>query len=426
MMNEKKVAIIGAGCSGITAIKCLKEAGIANITCFEQNDRVGGNWIYTADPSHSSVCETTHIISSKTLSEYSDYPMPDHYPDYPSHVQVLQYFEDYANHFQLKEFIRFNTKVEKAEQNEKGSWKISTNEGVEIFDYLLISNGHHSVPRFPELPGNFTGRLIHSHSFKNNTPFKDERVLVIGGGNSACDCAVECSRAAEKSFISMRRPHYIIPKFFLGKPSDTFNKSMSWIPEIIAKKLRKLSLKIQVGNYESYGLQNPTFAVTEDHPTLNSELLYKLRHGNIFPKPGITSIEGNLVSFSDGSSEEIDTIIAATGYKIATPFFDDNILNFSEADEVPLFLRMFPEQYRTLIFIGLVQPQGALWPLSEVQSQLAASYIMGDYQLPKNLEQSIKEECIKINRQFLKKKRHTIEVHFHEYLEKIKKLIPRS
>ena len=364
-------------------------------------------------------------LSAKTLSEYSDYPMPSDYPDYPSHVQLLQYFEDYTNHFQLKEFIKFNTKVEKAEQNENGKWIISTKNGEQTFDYLLISNGHHSVPRYPELPGNFTGRLIHSHCFKNNAPFKDERVLVIGGGNSACDCAVECSRVAEKSFISMRRPHYIIPKFFLGKPSDTFNKSMRWIPEIIAKKLRRLSLKIQLGNYESYGLQNPTFAVTEDHPTLNSELLYKLRHGNVYPKPGITKTEGKLVSFIDGTTEEIDTIIAATGYKISTPFFDDNILNFSEADEVPLFLRMFSAQYPNVIFIGLVQPQGALWPLSEVQSQLAASYINGDYQLPKNLEQKIKEECAKINRQFLKKKRHTIEVHFHEYLEKIKKLIPR-
>ena len=82
-MNQPKIAIIGAGCSGITAVKNLVGMGLKNIVCFEQNDQIGGNWVYSASESHSSVCETTHIISSKKLSEYVDFPMPDDYPDYP-------------------------------------------------------------------------------------------------------------------------------------------------------------------------------------------------------------------------------------------------------------------------------------------------------------------------------------------------------
>ena len=277
---KKRVAVIGAGCSGITTIKNLLQAGIEDIVCFEQNDQVGGNWIYTAGESHSSVCETTHIISSKTLSQYMDYPMPEDYPDYPSHRQVLHYFQSYAAHFGLHPYIRFNTKVKQITKLDGERWLVKTEQGdQEIFDYLFIANGHHSEPNHPELPGSFAGEYLHSHLYKTNEPFKDKRVLVIGGGNSACDCAVEASRVAEEVVISMRSAQYIVPKFFLGKPTDTFNKGMLWLPDFIAARLRRLSLKIQVGNYEDYGLQNPNFPVTKSHPTLNSELLYKIRHG---------------------------------------------------------------------------------------------------------------------------------------------------
>ncbi|MBC7885817.1 MAG: NAD(P)-binding domain-containing protein, partial [Saprospiraceae bacterium] len=338
-----KVAVIGAGCSGITAIKNLLSAGIRDVVCFEQNDRVGGNWIYSRESSHSSVMETTHIISSKKLSEYKDYPMPDDYPDYPSHQQILAYFEGYAEHFELKRYIRFNTKVDKVNRDEAGLWQIYTNGAdiPETYDFLLVSNGHHSVPRHPELVRKFTGKYFHSHDFKTNEIFSGKRVLVIGGGNSACDCAVEGSRVADFVAISMRRPQYIVPKFMLGKPTDTFNDKMRGIPEWIAEPIRKLSLKLQMGKYEYYGLNTPDFPITKDHPTVNSELLYMLRHGKIKPKGGIEKVDQNRIYFTDGSSDEFDVIVAATGYKISTPFFDPEFLDYEEADDIKLYLRMF-------------------------------------------------------------------------------------
>ena len=416
-----RIAIIGAGCSGIAAIKKFKEAGLTDITCFEQNDKVGGNWIYTSGSSHSSITETTHIISSKKLSEYSDFPMPAEYPDYPSHAQVLQYFEDYAEHFRLKPFIKFGSKVDKVLRNESGLWEIFVNQSnqAEEFDYLIISNGHHSVPRHPEVKGNFNGEYIHSHDFKSKDRFTGKRVLVIGGGNSACDCAVECSRVAEYVAISMRKPQYIVPKFMMGKPTDTFNDALRFVPDIIAEPLRKLSLKLQIGNYKDYGLMTPDFPITKDHPTVNSELLYTLRHGKVMPKTGIEKVEDKRVYFTDGTSEVFDVIIAATGYKIATPFFDSEFLDYSDADSIPLFLRMFHPTYHNLIFIGLVQPQGSVWPLSEAQSGLAAKYIQGHWKLPTNIAELAQKEANKISKDFLKNKRHTVEVHFTPYLETI-------
>ena len=427
-MTDMKIAIIGAGCSGIATIKQLLEAGISDVTCFEQNDRVGGNWIYTSDSSHSSIMATTHIISSKKRSEYSDFPMPDEYPDYPSHSQLLSYFESYAVHFGLKKYIRFNTKVDKVLLGEDGRWELYTKLAYkpEMYDYLLVSNGHHSVPRHPDIKGNFTGEYLHSHDFKTKEPYTGKRVLVIGGGNSACDCAVECSRVATYVAMSMRRPHYIVPKFMMGKPTDTFNDKLRYIPDIIAERIRRTSLKLQIGKYEDYGLKTPDFPITKDHPTVNSELLYALRHGKVIPKSGIVKATGKTIFFEDGSNENFDVIIGATGYKIATPFFDPDFLDYSEADSIPLYLRMFHPVYHQLIFIGLVQPQGSVWPLSEVQARLAAHYIKGTWHLPVDIETLAKKEAEKISLGFLKNIRHTVEVHFTPYLDSMMKEVKKA
>ncbi|MBT8232240.1 MAG: NAD(P)-binding domain-containing protein [Saprospiraceae bacterium] len=422
--KEPKICIIGAGCSGLTAIKNLISAGIKNVTCFEQNDYIGGNWKYTAETSHSSVCSTTHIISSKKMSEYTDFPMPEHYPDYPSHTQVLAYFESYAETFHLKQHIQFNTKVIRVSKNQDERWAIQTNDNVtHLFDYLVIANGHHSEPRHPDFAASFQGEYLHSHNFKNNTPFKDKKVLVIGAGNSGCDCAVETSRVAKKVDISLRTPQYIIPKFFLGKPSDTFNEKTLFLPMFVRNFLLKTSLKFQIGKYSDYNLPNPKHGILNAHPTLNSELLYKIRHGKVHPKPAVSKIEGRRIYFADGQQEEYDSIIAATGYKIWTPFFDSDFLDYSNADRVPLYLRMFHPDHKHLFFIGLFQPQGAIWPASDLQSQLLAHHLSGKWQLPENIAEKAEKECDEIEATFMKRKRHTIEVDYHKFANRLKKQI---
>lgn len=424
-LSSPRVAIIGAGCSGITALKNCLEQGLTQVYCYEQNDQVGGNWIYSSKESHSSVCETTHIISSKKMSEYRDYPMPDHYPDYPSHAQMLAYFQGYAEHFGLLPYIHFSTRVEKAEKREDQSWVLHLSDGsVEEFDFLVIANGHHNQPRHPEAIKNaFTGRYLHSHSYKTNESFKDEKVLVIGSGNSGCDCAVEISRVAKQVDISIRRPRYIIPKFFLGKPTDTFGKGLLFLPEFIAEPLRKLSLRIQVGRYRDYGLEEPKTPVRAIHPTLNSELLYKIRHGKVIPQRGVEKVVGKTVYFSDGHQEEYDTIVAATGYKISLPFFDRNFINYEDANRIPLWLRMFHPEHPSVIFIGLFQPQGAIWPFSDYQAELAALYMSGRYELPPDLAAKAEADSDEIEREFAAGKQHTVEVHTHAFLKKVKREI---
>lgn len=423
-----RVAVIGAGCSGITTLKNLLQAGVGQVVCYEGNSNVGGNWIFSAEESHSSVCETTHIISSKYLSEYMDFPMPDDYPDYPSHEQVLAYFRSYARHFDLYPYIQFNTRVQRAEKQADERWVLTLDNGQqESFDFLFVANGHHSVPRHPEgVEAAFSGRYLHAHLYKTNQSFKDERVLVIGAGNSGCDCAVEISRVAQHVGISMRSPQYIIPKFFLGRPTDTFNKYLLRLPKIFAATARRLALKVQVGRYKDYNLPEPDFSVTKSHPTLNSELLYKIRHGKVHPRRGIDHINGHTITFTDGRAEEYDSIVAATGYKIAFPFFDPAFISFEEAERVPLYLRMFHPEHPTLVFIGLFQPQGAIWPLSDYQAKLAANYVRGRWSLPTNVAELAEKDSDFIDREFRKSKRHTIEVHYHPFLRQLAQQIPAN
>ena len=418
-----KIAVVGAGCSGLAAIKVLAENGLTDLVCFEKNDQIGGNWVYTASESHSSVCETTHIISSKWLSHYSDFPMPSDYPDYPSHREVLAYFQSYAKKFDLDRYIRFNSTVLKIEKIENERWRLTLKESApEEFDYLLIANGHHSIPRHPAWKDDFAGQYLHSHSFKTNRGFEGKRILVVGAGNSGCDCAVETSRVAARVDISVRTPQYIVPKFFLGKPTDTFAAGMLWLPRVIQDALHKISIRIQVGRYRYYGLPEPNFPPTKAHPTVNSEMLEKIRHGKVHPRPGIERVEGRKVHFTDGSSSEYDVIIAATGYRVSFPFFDKNLIDWEDATHVPLYLRVFHPEHKSLFFIGLVQPQGSVWPLAEAQARLVARLLTGKYALPANWQQQAVEEGEAVEREFLKSPRHSVEVHFLPYLRKLEKL----
>lgn len=428
---HKRIAVIGAGPSGITALKNLLDQGLEAIA-FDRNHEVGGNWIYSEDESHSSVFETTHIISSKTLSQYEDFTFDDFDPetaDYPSHDELRRYFQAYARKFGLYEHIRFNTMVVHCERINDQEWLITTEkEGIrstEKFTDLVVSNGHHWKPRWPNYPGEFTGEFIHSHHFKKAEPFRDKRVLVIGGGNSACDVAVETSRVSEMTAISWRRGYRIIPKFFFGKPSDKIGERSSWIPLKIRSFFFDILLKIMVGDNKLYGLRKVETKFGETHPTINDELLYKIRHGKVKPRMDIKRLEGKKVIFEDGKEENYDVIIACTGYYLSHPFFDENFIDYSSGP-VPLYLKMFHPTYRNLYFIGMFQPLGCIWPGAELQSKIMARELAGKWQRPKNIEELCELEVKKPHYKQIDTPRHTITVDYHKFKRDLLRHLPKD
>lgn len=424
MHAVRRVAVIGAGPSGVTALKNLVDAGFTDIVCYDRNDAVGGNWLYRPESSHSSVFETTHIISSKTLSQYHDFPMPDGYPDYPSHGQLAAYFQSYARHFDVERFIRFETEVLSAEPIAHDRWTVRTRHGdVEsesTFDALVVANGHHWRPRMPSYPGVFAGQIMHSHDFKRAAPFAGQRVLVIGGGNSACDVAVETARVSARTDLSWRRGYRIVPKFIFGKPSDTIASGTNWLPRALRMRINEILLGIMQGSNSAYGLQEPDHRFGATHPTVNSELLYAMRHGHISAKPDIVRYDGNTVHFIDGSQAEYDVIVACTGYWIAHPFFRPEVIDFS-AGPVPLYLRMFPERYETLAFVGLFQPLGCIWPLAELQSKLLARRLRGEWTPPARLGDAIAHELANPDYPQVETPRHTVTVDYHRFKARLLK-----
>jgi len=225
-------AVVGAGPHGLSALKALLQNGIA-ADGYERESDVGGNWNFGAE--NSRVYESTHTISSKPFTQFPDFPMPDSYPDYPSHRQVKEYFGRYADHFGLRKRISFGHDVVRALPVEDGrAWdvtvrdRVSAQETTYRYAGLVVGNGHNWSPKIPQYPGQdtFSGEILHSADYKGADVLRGRRVLVVGAGNTGCDVAVEGAQNAVHTWHSTRRGYYYNPKYMTGRPSDQVADSL--------------------------------------------------------------------------------------------------------------------------------------------------------------------------------------------------------
>jgi dimethylaniline monooxygenase (N-oxide forming) len=420
----ERACIVGAGSSGIASCQVLKARGIP-FDCFEKGSAVGGNWRYGNDNEMSSAYESLFINTSRSLMQYASYPMPDDYPDYPHHTQIARYFDDYVDHFGLREHIRFNTEVARVEPAAQGrGWDVTLDDGSTTrYDAVLVANGHHWDPRWPDFPGHFDGEVTHSHYYRTPQGYEGANVLVLGIGNSATDIAVETSRVSKLTYLAMRRGAWVVPKYLKGMPVDELGTPLtSRLPIAIQRRLYMGMLKTAQGPMESYGLPVPDHKLLEAHPTISSDLLARIGHGRITPKPNIERLEGHSVRFADGSVEQIDRIVYCTGYKISFPFFPDGLLDAPD-NRVPLFRRVAAPDLPGLYFIGLVQPLGAIMPLAEAQSEWVADILDGSSALPDrdSMWKAIESDDEKVRRRYVRSPRHTIQVDFYPYLRAIER-----
>jgi cation diffusion facilitator CzcD-associated flavoprotein CzcO len=418
-------AIIGAGSSGIAAAKALHERGIP-FTCFEASDRVGGNWVFGNKNGMSAAYRQLHINTSRDRMEYSDYPMPKSYPDYPHHTQIAAYFDAYVDHFGFRDAIRFETKVARAERLGGGGWELTLDDGsVERFDALLVANGHHWDPRWPEpaFPGHdtFTGEQLHAHSYVDNDLFDGKDVVILGMGNSAMDIAVESSYVARETYLAARRGAWIIPKYMFGRPVDQLPQDPR-IPFKVRQRMIHTLIRLHVGNLERYGLPKPDHKFGEAHPTVSGRALDRISHGRITPKPNIRRLDGDHVEFEDGSRAHVDVVVYCTGYKISFPFFDEDLIAAPD-NHIELFRRVFHPEFDDVFFVALLQPLGATMPLAEAQGQWIADYLKGEYALPPRpaLLQDIEDDMDTMRKRYVASKRHTIQVDFDDYLHELEK-----
>lgn len=358
--------IIGAGPCGLAMARHLKSYGIPYVQV-DSNEDIGGNWL-------NGVYKGVYTDACKEVMQFSDFPMPEAYPDFLSGQQMHEYLSAYADHFSLREGIRFNTAVKTLRQRDDKLWtaRFSGSEQEEEFEGVIICNGHHREMRWPELQGEFSGELLHAKQYKAPTQLHNKRVLVIGSGNSAADIACEAARTGLSSTLSFRDSPWIFPKSFMGVPLGRIR--VRNYPNFIQMMLAKLLIRLTFGRHRHYRLPEPRHKLFEKHPTVSEELPYYLRHGRIAVKPEVASVSGKTVLFKDGSSQEFDLIVAATGYHLHFPFLEPGLVRVEGQNLQCIGHCVYPD-VRGLYFMGWQQVRGGVGSLSYLIAQLISDLI---------------------------------------------------
>lgn len=370
MGSTNKYCIVGAGPGGLCLARAFKRAGL-DFDIIERHSDVGGLW--DIDNPGSPMYDSAHFISSKTQSAFLGYPMPEDYPDYPSHRQILAYVQSFAEHYQLKQHVSFKTEVTSA-RYENGKWLVQTSDGRERqYKGLICASGVNWQPSVPDFPGEFSGEIRHSVSYRSASEFKGKRVLIIGAGNSGCDIACDAASQADAAFISMRRGYHFVPKHIFGMPSDVFDAQGPQLPMWLKQRVFPLLLKMIIGDPSRYGLPKPDHRIFESHPIMNTQLLHHLGHGDIKAKGDIKRFDGDSVVFADGSREKIDLVLLATGYKSHVPYLDKQYLNYKQ-DRPDFYLNLFSYEWHNLVTMGFMETNSGAYKLFDYMAHTIACY----------------------------------------------------
>lgn len=363
-MATDELLVIGAGPVGLAAAKALRDAGVAHAHV-EATDHVGGNWAH-------GVYETAHIISSRRTTEYSDWPMPADYPDFPSAEQMRAYYQAYADAHGLTDALRFEARVVAVRPQPDQRWRVDFEDGPsELFKGVVVANGHHWARRLPGWAADFDGELLHSKDYKRPEQLRGKRVLVVGGGNSGCDIVSEAARVGASADWSLRRGYHFLPKTVLGRP--TVELMTPWMPVAVQRLLLRGLVRVTLGRYTRYGLPRPDHRLFETHPTVNTEVFHYLAHGRARAVPDVASVVGHTVRFADGTEREYDLVVCATGYDVAFPFFEPGLVPVHGKVAQVIGGMLVPGRRHLYIF-GAFQPRYGLGPLATPGAELLARW----------------------------------------------------
>ncbi|KAM5237495.1 flavin-containing monooxygenase 5-like [Ctenodactylus gundi] len=273
-MKVQKVAVIGAGVSGLAAIRSCLEEGLEPL-CFEKSNDIGGLWRYEETPEcgRPGIYRSLTSNTSKEMMAFSDYPFPDHFPNYLHNTKVMQYLRMYAKHFGLVEHIQFQSKVCRVRKRpdflSSGQWDVvveaNGKQNTYVFDGVMICSGYYTEKHLPlqDFAGlqKFRGRVLHSWEYKHPANFAGKRVVVVGLGNSGVDIAGEISRVAQQVFLSTRRGAWIWNRIWdNGNPMDAtlftrYNRIVQKLsPTFLTKRWAENKLNARF-NHANYGIQ---------------------------------------------------------------------------------------------------------------------------------------------------------------------------
>lgn len=369
--SSARVCIVGGGPSGLIMARALRAAGI-EYELIERHSDVGGIW----DPENpgSPMYESAHFISSKYTSYFYGYPMPASYPDYPGYRQLRDYIRSFAAEYDLYAHATLGNGVAEAKLM-GGRWQVRLADGQRReYSHLVCANGVTWEPNLPHYPGQdtFSGELRHSSTFRHPGEFAGRRVLVVGAGNSGVDIACDAALCARAAFLSVRRGYRFIPKHIFGVPLDVFINEGGELPAgITVPEDPSELIDALVGDLTRYGLPKPDHAALASHPIVNDQIIHHLNHGNITAKGDVAEFRGDTVVFTDGSSEQIDLVLFATGYEYAIPYVSKNLFEWHQGHP-QLYLNIFNRRVDNLYALGFIEFADAAYHRFDEMAQLIA------------------------------------------------------
>ncbi len=407
---RRRVAVVGAGAAGLCAAKYLLARGV-EVVLFELGSSVGGLWVYDNDNGLGPAYRSLHLNSEARVTAYRDFPFPPEGPLYPDHFEVRHYLQAYAERFDILRHIRFRARVQDVAAH-AGRWRVQLEGGgSEDFDAAVVASGHQGVPTHPAWKDDFTGQYLHSHSYRVPEPFRDQRVLVVGMGNSAVDIASDICVVTRSTTISARSPVLVMPRMLFGVPTSRVLGKLekAWMPWPLKRTMREILTGIVHGRMEQWGFVTPK---TRTHPTSHPSLMSHFVWNRITAKPGITSVKGREVHFSDGTSASFDTVIAGTGYAVDLPFLAP-ALRPLDGHRLELFLRVVHPAQRGLYFAGMFNVAGGgNIRMMDDQAEWITRLVCGDEGLPEpaQMRRVMEQEQAFLRRHYPGSPRYALEL----------------
>lgn len=427
--HDADACVIGAGPAGLAAGKALAERHVS-FDWFEKGSMVGGLWRIDNDNGGAAAYKTLHLNSSRRMSQYPSDPMPDDWPDFPSHELMARYFQGFAERHDLVRRITFNAEVTAVEplpgpgRPGESGWSVTTPvTGRRTYRHVLVANGHHGTPHMVQIPGEFAGTSFHAHDYVEPGVFTDKDVVVVGVGNSGMDISCDAAKVAHTVYLVARRGVHVLPKYAFGKPIDTLTSPLNaYVPFPVERAVYEVVQRFTSGRPQDRGLPKPDHRLLHAHPTVSSELYDRVGHGDIVMKPAIDSLEGDEIRFVDGSVVHADVLVLATGYEVSLPFLSPEVYEV-RGNEMPLYQRVVLPERPGLFFIGFVQTVGANIALFEHQSQWVADLVTGRVLAPSEeaMRAWVERDGAVMARRYTRSQRHTMQVDYWRYIRAIRR-----